>query len=211
VPEIEALIAAYIDPAEIGSVDALLIPATARALRIWRRLRLEIGETAVVTDGGGFADAVGLIAAWHGAVPVVRLTNAESRDVETVSMSDAQTAVDRLRAITSAAPGVAAVDLSGRGSAIAILLEALPRWGRLMLAGPAAEPFTTAFYTDIHRKGTLVCCSDAPESIFAEPSKWRLELRNACRLLRDPKRAVKLRACLDSRAAMAPADSQAKD
>ena len=168
----------------------------AKALKVWRQLRLEIGEAAIYTDGDELTDVVGLVAAWQGGLPVVRLTSASvvpvvstGDDVETIGVDDGA-AVERLRSITSTAPGVAAVDLSGNGEVISMLLEALPRWGRLLLAGPSPQPFTTAFYADVHRKGVVICAAGDPEPI---------DVRNARRLLADPKRAGLLRGCVRER------------
>ena len=184
-------------PDGLDTADALLIPQTAQALRVWRLLGLEIGEAAVYTDGIRLADIIGVVATWRGGLPVVRLTAGQAAsDVETVNIADAASAVERVRSLTARAPGLAAVDLSGSGDVIAILLEALPRWGRLMLAAPCAEPFTTAFYTDIHRKGVVVRSAGDLDSIFAEPAQWQVDVRNACRLLLDSKRAATLRDCL---------------
>jgi hypothetical protein len=108
-------------------------------------------------------------------------------DLETIVTADAVSAAERLAVAVAPAPRVAAIDLSGNGEVIAMLLEALPRWGRLMLAGPCPEPFSTAFYTDVHRKGVIVCSASDPEPA---------DVRNACRLLADPKRAAKLRSCV---------------
>src|SRR4051812_32583121 len=114
------------------STDALLA-STAQALRVWRRLQLEIGEAAVFTGVGPLAEAVGLVALWRGGLPVIRLTDAAGCDnVETIDINDAPAALSRLRELTASAPGVAAVDLSGHGEMIAFLLEAMPRWGRVM-------------------------------------------------------------------------------
>jgi threonine dehydrogenase-like Zn-dependent dehydrogenase len=192
-------------PDGMETADALLIPPTAQALRVWRRLRLEIGETAIYSDGDGLTSFVALIATWRGAVSVIRLTrDHRAGDAESVNVSDALKAVERLRALVGNAPGLAAVDLSGHGETISMLLEAMPRWGRLLLAGPHPEPFTTAFYTDIHRKGVVVTGADL-DSMFSNPSAWHADIRNACRLLMDPKRAVALRACAHHRSSIADA------
>jgi hypothetical protein len=183
----------------VVGADALLIPPTAQALRVWRRLTLELGEAAIYTDGHPLAEFIGLVATWHGAHPVIRLTTSDAGaidDVETVNVGDAQAAVERIRSLTASAAGLAAVDLSGRGNVLSALLEALPRWGRLMLAGPSPEPFTTAFYADVHRKGALVCAAGDLDTVFSDPAAWDLELRNARRLLADSTRAARLRACL---------------
>jgi hypothetical protein len=155
---------------------------------------------AIYTDGIGLADVIGLVAAWQGALPVVRLTSGPAIDnVRTIGIDDAAAAAKGLRSLTSCAPGVAAVDLSGNGDVIAMLLDALPRWGRLMLAGPYPAPFTTAFYTDIHRKGVVVCSAGDLDNMYANPWEWNADLRNACRLVADPNRAAKLRSCVRER------------
>ena len=181
----------------IDSADAPLLTPTAKALRMWRQLRLEIGDTAIYADASGLGDFIGLAASWHGGLPVIRLTSDPAAavgpladDVETIGVADAVSAAERLKNVIAGAAGVAAIDLSGNGEVIAMVLEVLPRWGRLMLAGPSPEPFTTAFYTDIHRKGVVVCSAGDPEHV---------DVRNACRLLADPKRAARLRACVRDR------------
>ena len=196
--------------ADVRPEHAALIPPTAQALRLWHRLGLELGETAIYTDGPGLGSVIGLIAKWHGAVPVIRLTGGAGSavpDVETVDVRDTAAAVERLRALCGSAPGVAALDVSGCGSILSVMLEALPRWGRLLLAGPAPDPFTTAFYTDIHRKGVVVCSAGDLDSVFTRPEAWEIELRNAARLLKDPARAAQLQACFADRMTAVPVAS----
>jgi hypothetical protein len=186
-------------PNAIETVDALLVPRVAQALRMWRRLGLELGEAAIYTGDGDLAGVVGLLAKWHGGMPVVRLTETDAPaidGVQDVAVRDATTAVARLRSLVAQAPGVAAVDLLGRGSVIGVLLEALPRWGRLMLAGPPPDSFTTAFYTDVHRKGTIVCAAGDLDSIATDPQSWETDVRNARRLLTNDAYAAELRACV---------------
>lgn len=183
-------------PEDLAIEDALLIPLTAKALRVWRRLQLEMGEAAVYTDGGILAEFVGVIAQWHGAMPVIRLTATSTDGDATVRIDDPSGAVARVRSLIGSAPAAAAVDLSGQGKIIEILLESLPRWGRLMLAGACWEPFTTEFYTDIHRKGVTVCSGSELNSLRTNPSLWTAEARSACRLLLNEKRAATLRGCV---------------
>jgi hypothetical protein len=191
-------------PHEIDTADALLVTRVAQALRVWRQLGLELGEAAVYTDGGDLADLIGLLAKWHGGMPVIRLTDTDVAPldgIQDLAVHDATTAVAKLRAMIAQAPAVAAVDLSGRGSVIGVLLEALPRWGRLMLAGPPPDAFTTAFYTDVHRKGTIVCAAGDLDAIAFNPAATdaraaEIDVRNARRLLTNAAYAAELRACL---------------
>jgi len=181
----------------LAAQDALLLPHAARALRIWRLLQLEIGEAAVFTGGTAFGRLLGLMASWGGALPVVHLASGPdaSDSFHTVNGSTLS-AVEELRSRLAAAPGVAAVDTTGHGDLLRILLEALPRWGRLMLAGPGLEPFATDFYTDIHRRALTVCSgpNDAASGL-ADVRGWNADFDRAKRLLTDANRAAQLRAC----------------
>lgn len=195
-------------PGDVESIDARLVQPTAQALRIWRRLGLEVGEAAIYTGGHELSDIVGLVASWHGAMPVVCLRDGKTpegvrRDgVDTITVRDAAEASERLRSLTANAPGVAAVDLCGNGAIVSVLLETLPRWGRLLFAGPSPDPFTTAFYTDIHRKGAQISAGDV-DTIVTDPASWEGDLRNARRLLAHPTRAAAVRASLTNQLATA--------
>jgi threonine dehydrogenase-like Zn-dependent dehydrogenase len=172
-------------PDDIADADALFIPPLALALGIWRLADLELGEAAVYTGGHPLTPFVALAARWRGALPLVQVGGSEAADADStlIGLNEA-TAADCLRELFAACPGVAAVDLSGQQQAAHLLLEALPRWGRLVLAAPFREPLTTDFYTDIHRKGTVVRgAADAPVAIFDDPARWRHDVESACRLL----------------------------
>jgi hypothetical protein len=188
-------------PGEIEPGVALLLPATARALWAWQSLGLEFGEAAVVTDGHATVDLLGQIALWQGALPIVRLGASPASDppFEALSTSDAEAAARRLRSLAAERPGFAAIDLSGQPRLIGLLLDALPRWGRLLLAGRCRERLTLDVYGDVHRKGATVRSAILdPMDVFdagpADPA-WR----RACRLLGQPKRAGAIRRLLPQR------------
>ena len=59
------------------------------------------------------------------------------------------------------------MELSGRAEVLDILLEMMPRWSRLLLAGPAGQPVTIDFYKNVHRKGAVIAAMDVEAgSIF---------------------------------------------
>jgi hypothetical protein len=183
---------------DLTTANALLLPHTARALRIWRLLALEIGEAAVYTVGTGSGRLLALLANWRGAIPVVRLSvdGGPDEPVDAVSAAD-PAAVDQLRTLIEQAPSAAAVDTTGDGALIRVLLGAMPRWGRLMLASPILDSFTTDVYADIHSKGLKVCSGpdDAAAGLDDLPG-WFEDFERARRLLASPARAAQLRACV---------------
>lgn len=147
-------------PQSLGGDEALLAPLLALALSFWDRLHLELGEAAIYAEGDFFSDLVGQVAIWCGGCPVIRLCNSLDKtlliSVESQCMEDPDAAVHQLRDRIKEKPGVAAVDLSGRPETIDLLLEVMPRWGRLLLAGQARQSLTVDFYNNVHRKGVLL-------------------------------------------------------
>jgi threonine dehydrogenase-like Zn-dependent dehydrogenase len=74
-------------------------------------------------------------------------------------MSDPEEALRQLKKRIQDKAGFAAIDLSGRPETIDLLLEVVPRWGRVMLAGRTRQPLTVDFYNNVHRKGVLLLTS----------------------------------------------------
>lgn len=174
-------------PPSLNSREALLAVPLAAALRVWDRLQLELGEVAVYTEGSDFADLIGQVGGWQGGLPVIRLNHnpvgASADRGECLSISDPDEALRRLQARIKDKPGFAAVDLSGRPEIIDLLLEVMPRWGRLLLAGKAQQSLTVDFYNNVHRKGVSLFC-EVFEPVSILEKKWKEPyLTAACRLL----------------------------
>jgi threonine dehydrogenase-like Zn-dependent dehydrogenase len=180
-------------PPTVEASAALLAPPLGLALWMWDRLRLELGELAVYTDGDAFAPLVGQVALWRGGCPVVRLSagvdHASRAGIDSLSMSDPEAAARELRNRINANPGFAAIDLSGRPEIIDLLFEVMPRWGRMMLAGGTREPLTIDFYNNVHRKGMLLLTGlFDPTRVFQE--EWgSAYLRTAFRILQNTEMA----------------------
>lgn len=174
-------------PPSLGEDEALLAVPLAAALSVWERLQLELGEIAVYTEGNILADLVGQVAVWRGGCPVVRLDSdpewAPLNMGERLSIADPEEALRHLQKRVHDKPGFTAVDLSGRPEIIDLLLEAMPRWGRLMLAGRTPKPLTVDFYNNVHRKGALLLCEVfEPVSVF-EKREREAYLSTAFRLM----------------------------
>jgi threonine dehydrogenase-like Zn-dependent dehydrogenase len=175
-------------PSALGSKEAWLAIPLASALYVWDRLQLELGEVAIYTAGSDFGDLIGQVAIWRGALPVIRLDNHSvgmpSLDKgERLSMADPEEALQKLRLRIKDKPGFAAVDFSGRPEVIDLILEAMPRWGRVMLAGRTKLPVTVDFYNNVHRKGALLLCETFEHVAFFEQKESDSCLSLAFRLL----------------------------
>ena len=154
-----------------GSIDpslAVLVPSLAITLAFWNTLQLELGDAAVWTGGRSMSSLVGQAALWRGACPAIEIgpstTERDATGVDTIDWTDAEAASARLAELVGRRPGFAAVDLSGRADVIDLLLEVIPRWGRLLLAGPPGPPVTIDFYRNVHRKGIVIASTTADSS-----------------------------------------------
>lgn len=182
-------------PHSLGSDEALRALPLAMSLFVWDRLQLELGEAAVYTGDDGFADLVGQVAIWRGGSPVIRLDNDPERAPlpmgERQLMSDPEEALRQLRKRIQDKPGFTAIDLSGRPETIDLLLEAVPRWGRVMLAGRTLKPLTVDFYNNIHRKGVLLVSGIFdPSSVFHHAAGSAAYLPTAFRILQNKEMAA---------------------
>lgn len=180
--------------------EMVLVPTVSRALWVWDTLALELGDVALVTSGNPHAELLAVVATWYGAQPVLRLSRATTPPppgIEGFSFDDPQGAIKTLSGRLAGRPGVAAVDLSGRSDIVEVLLESLPTFSRLLLAGTAREPLTIDFYNNVHRKGL-----DLHSGVF-DPSLERDDdpicgprLERAARLLQHPGRTDACRAAI---------------
>lgn len=192
-------------PGPLDPSLGILAPALASALSLWETLRLELGDAAAWTTGGPLSGLVGQVALWRGACPGIELGAAtdarelDERQTERVNWSDQDIATARLAELAARRPGFAAVDLSGRADVIDIFLEVIPRWGRLLLAGPAGAPVTIDFYKNIHRKGIVIAATTIePAAIFtsSQDNAVLKQMGRAAAILRNPKMAARCRQLL---------------
>jgi hypothetical protein len=138
---------------------ALAVPMLATALWAWDELDLELGDASVYTTGSALERMIGCVAIWRGALPVARLGNDGTRvlsGTQPIAAADPHAAMRQLAETVRAAPGFAAIDLTGRGEVLDILLEVAPRWGRILLGAPTSSRLTVDFYNNVHRKGTYL-------------------------------------------------------
>lgn len=184
-------------PANIDTEAALLAPLLAMAFDVWDELSLELGETAVCTGGGPLAGLVTLAAVYRGACPVIRLACPEETVAGvksmTISREDTESSVDELRDVFLTRPGTAVVELTGRADMVDVLLESIPRYSRLMLAGGESEPLTVDYYNNMHRSGITVLARrlQAADALLApQGSRLASQLARAFRILQDPHRAA---------------------
>jgi threonine dehydrogenase-like Zn-dependent dehydrogenase len=185
--------------------SAILVPPVATALALWDTMHLELGEAAVWTGGSPLSGLVGQVALWRGACPAVELGPLESSGaaegrpgVDSIDWTDAETASTKLASLAADKPGFAAIDLSGRAEVIDSLLEAIPRWGRLMLAGPPGSTVTIDFYKNVHRKGIIISSTVLEPTAILDPSRREItaQLGRATEVLNNPAMAQQCRRLL---------------
>jgi hypothetical protein len=186
---------------DAAGADAIVC---AELLSVWDALALEIGDTAVVTDGHPWSRLCALVASWYGALPVLFLTTGSDgpEGIVTVRVDDPAAAIKHLSATLAPTTGVAAVDLGGRADHIDLLLESLPRFSRLMLAGPPGESLTIDFYVNVHRRGLrLLSRVLDPRGGTGHAPASAEHLARAQRLLANPRRQQEFRGARDGVAA----------
>jgi threonine dehydrogenase-like Zn-dependent dehydrogenase len=176
-------------PDDMDARLAIWIPPLAFALWIWEKLFLELGEVAVYSGGMPLAELVGQVALRRGGCPVIRLGKHVCENsrlgIEALSLQDPELAVERLTRRVAGKTGFAAVDLSGLPEIIDVILEALPRWGRLMLLGFESRPVTIDFYKNVHYKGAVILSAVFdPSLVFAKDPEVIAQLPKAIRILR---------------------------
>jgi hypothetical protein len=188
------------DPDAVGSghfmEDGELIGAVSRALWVWDTLDLELGEMVVVTDGAPEARLVALVATWYGPAQVLFVTEDASAmppGVTAHAMLAGAEETGALSARLGERPGVAAAELSGHADAVDALLESIPRFSRLLLAGTSRAPVTIDYYNNVHRKGVRLVSAVLEHEAQLPGHPQRVE--RARRLLQRPARR---QACADA-------------
>ena len=191
---------------DLGPAEAVLAPPLASALAVWRRLHLELGDAAVWTAGTPLSALIGQAALWWGAGTGIALGDAASmapelpvQHAELVDWSDQDTATARFEKLIAGRPGFAAIDLSGRADVIDILLEVIPRFGRLLLAGPAGDPVTIDFYKNVHRKGIVLATTTIEPAVIFDAvggADVRSELGRAAAILKNTRMVTHCRRLL---------------
>jgi threonine dehydrogenase-like Zn-dependent dehydrogenase len=179
-------------PAELPVETALLVPLAAVALRAWDSLRLEIGAAAVVTPGL-WSPILSAVAGWYGATPL--LVRGAGDAASAGSGVDAET-VSRLSAKLAGCPAVCAIELTGRADTVDLLLESVPKYARVLFAGPQGDRLTIDYYVNVHRKGLHLSSTIlSPLGAFTEPVDRDLAARVSC-LLVSPARAERCHAAV---------------
>jgi hypothetical protein len=185
--------------------DSELISAVARALWVWDTMDLELGEMAVVTGGSRESRLIALVATWYGPAQVLFVTGDASAAPAGVAAHPLLAGAEETGALSARLgerPGVAAAELSGRTDTIDALLESIPRFSRLMLAGDSREPVTIDYYNNVHRKGVRLVSAVLHNEDGFPGHAARAE--RARRLLARPARR---QACLDALAWPRPASA----
>lgn len=160
-------------PAPLPLQRALAVPPLALALWIWDAAGLEPGEIAVYTSDDTLDRSLAVVAGWRSTRDVIRLVPVEAAGlplpgVVSLTVAEPEAAGAFLAAAMRGAPGAAAAVLSERTDALDLILEAIPMWGRIVLAAAVTNPATVDFYNNVHRKGcSLLSVPGSPGEMLA--------------------------------------------
>lgn len=167
---------------------AAILPPLCFALTTAERVGFEIGETAVVLGDGICADFLCLALKWSGASPCIRITGRTRDKIPGVQSfpADPGPLMDGLPALKATfhrRPGLALFDADGSPETLELLLEHLPPWARVVLAGNAERKMNLDYYNDIHRKGVSLLFLDGASDLLTLIRKNDRNLKRALRIL----------------------------
>lgn len=137
---------------------AFLLPPLGFALSAMESVAFEIGETAVVLGSGMTADFFCFALKRGGASPIIRIGDPHLIEILGVKRfaADACSLLDSVSALKEAfyrRPGLALFDAGDNPETLELLLEHLPPWSRVVVAGNGLKRMNLDYYNDIHRKG----------------------------------------------------------
>jgi hypothetical protein len=149
----------------------------AHALWVWDAVELELGDLAIITGNSVTAGMIAKVACWRSGGSVIALdrfpgTGSAWHPGETIDASDQAATLQRLGAAIAAAPSTAAAICDGDAAILELVLEALPAWGRVVLATESTQPATVDFYNNVHRKGCRIVTVPATPAQLDDET-WR--------------------------------------
>jgi hypothetical protein len=160
-------------PKEWDEKKAGALPPLVLALWCWNSLNLELGEVALVIQGNPFVDIFIQTAKWFGALPVICLGDKSGDQGDTVFIrvdyKEPDVTTAELNKFLPGSVGYAAVDLSGKAEIIDILLNTIPRWGRMMFMGSGNDLLTIDYYNNLHRSGADIRSCVFDPSVILKP------------------------------------------
>jgi hypothetical protein len=173
-----------------------LILTLAFALFNLQKMKLELGETVLISGDSYTAKIFAKTALFNGALKVIQLGNnsIKSENVNFIPFlkEDPDKSIKEVLDLMENSKGFIAVDLSGDPNIIDIILEIIPVWGRLLFAHAHTKNITVDYYNNLHRKGILTYSTiNNTEKVFNELKRQRNQqfILNACRIL-DNKRMI---------------------
>ncbi|NLE13800.1 MAG: zinc-binding dehydrogenase [Clostridiales bacterium] len=168
------------DPEKIDPLHAAFTNIACFSLAGTRKLRIELGESAMVMGLG----LLGLFAVQfcrlNGAAEVIACDPKPERRALAMSMgathaidSTEEGFTEKVRAITGRGAN-AVVEVTGVGAGLNSALDAMARFGRITLLGCTRHPVTVDFYHDVHGKGIQIfgAHTNARPSVESYPGMW---------------------------------------
>lgn len=171
---------AKIDPAKVSMLEAAFTNIACFSLAGVRKVKIEIGESAMVMGLGLLGLYAIQLCKLNGAFPVIAADPNPARRELALKLG-ADFALDptvpdftaQVKALTG--KGVnAVVEVSGVGDAFNQALDAMARFGRISLLGCTRHSVTVDFYHDVHFKGITIVGAHtlARPSTESYPGMW---------------------------------------
>lgn len=147
-------------PENVDPLDASFMFIASFPLAAIRKVRVEIGESAMVVGLGILGQfAVKLLRA-AGATPVIAVDLSQSRRELALQLGadyalDPSQAnyVEQVKQLTGGKGVAAMIEVTGKGEALNQSLRCMAKMGRVALLGCTRQPTTVDFYYDVHLPG----------------------------------------------------------
>lgn len=167
-------------PAELADEKAVFFNLITIAMQAVHKLRIELGESALVLGMGPIGLFAAQLARIAGAVPVIavdqdesRLSLAESVGIDAALVSDDELAA-KVAELCDADGASVVIEATGSPKAVVPAFQLAATKGRVVLLGSLrGETESVNFYRDVHRKGlTIIGGHEITRPLYENSPGW---------------------------------------
>jgi L-iditol 2-dehydrogenase len=176
-------------PERVSFEEAAFVSVGVIAIQGVRKLRIELGESALNLGLGLIGQLALQFASINGAMPAIGVDLVESR-LQMAKACGADLAInssnerwqDQLHAITDGKGADVVIESTGFPNAIVTAFEAVKKYGRVVLLGSTRGDSTVNFYKYVHKKAITVIGAHAQSNPIYEsrPGFWTWQEDAAC-------------------------------
>ncbi|MDF2722539.1 MAG: gatD 2 [Paenibacillus sp.] len=168
-------------PAAVSFEEAAFLTMGVIAMQGVRKLRIELGESAMILGLGLIGQLALQFAAMNGAQPAIGVDRAESRllmakasGASSVINSSEEQWQDMLKASTQGVGPHVVIESTGFPEAIETAFDAVRKYGRVVLLGSTRGESSINFYQYVHKKAITIIGAHAPANpkFESHPGYW---------------------------------------